>query len=53
MQCNGIEKIKQPQKSSISMQSNIIKTIEAYNEQVIKWIHQDKSCSNTDDFIAF
>ena len=35
------------------LESNIIKTIEAYNEQVIKWIHQDKSCSNTDDFIIY
>ena len=37
------------------LESNIIKTVETYNEQVIKWKNRDQSCTNAniDDFIIY
>lgn len=37
------------------LEPNIIKTVETYNEQVIKWANRDQSCTNAniDDFIIY
>ena len=37
------------------LESNIIKTVETYNEQVVKWRNRDQSCTNAniDDFIIY